>query len=264
MPVDPGKTRKILVVHGVQTGTDEDLDQHELIDELVRDRLNNINIDFKTELYAYENINDKAQKKYKRLLGVILSGLIAKVAAKKALDLIGDVVIALNDDSTAAKIRKGLTEKILDIYEEGNPLFIVAHSLGSIYAFDVVNALMKRNDLFDRNSRETWPVQALVTMGSPIGLKMFKRNKIYEMGDGRHFFRWINYWDRTDPVVSGSFYGKPLEGYHIVERFTKDMDASGWFIKDRVVDVGHAWLRAHTGYWRSAPIGDDLAALITT
>ena len=39
---------------------------------------------------------------------------------------------------------------------------------------------------------------------------------------------------------------------------------SGWFIQDRVVDVGRAWLAAHVGYWRHPAIGDDLATLITT
>jgi hypothetical protein len=181
-----------------------------------------------------------------------------------AADLVGDVVIALEDGSTAAKIRAGLRERILETFEEGNPLYLVAHSLGTIYALDVVNALMKEEGIFDRESRKTWPVQALITMGSPVGLSMFKRSKVTQLGEGRRFFRWANYWARTDPVVSGSFYGKPQQGYHIASRFITSSETSGWFIQDRVVDIGKVWLLAHSGYWDHAPIGDDLARLITS
>lgn len=77
-----------------------------------------------------------------------------------------------------------------------------------------------------------------------IGLSI-KRNRVRAFGAGRHFFRWINYWDRTDPIVSGSFYGKPQQGYDIVEKFAAGDADSGRFIQDRVADVGRAWLAAH-------------------
>jgi hypothetical protein len=262
--VDPGKTRKILVVHGVQTGDDKDLNQDKDIEALVIDRLNGIPVDFKAEMYRYENINDEAQKLYRSVIKLFIDNIIAKKAVDLTADLVGDVLIALNDGSTAQKIRQGLVNKILEIYEEGNPLYIVAHSLGTIYAFDAINQLIEKNGHFDRNSRKTWPVQAMVTMGSPIGLSMFGRNSIKEFGQGRHFFRWINYWDRTDPVVTSSFYGKPQQGYDIVEKFSSDTDKTGWFIQDKVVDVGRSWLLAHVGYWNHPGVGDDLAALITS
>jgi hypothetical protein len=268
LAVDPSKPRKVLVVHGVQTSTDEELNQHEDIDALIRARLNGIPVQFGCEMYRYENINDAAQRKLKRLITLLTRALsLQKPVSDVAgfgVDLLGDVLIALNNDATAAKIRKGLREHILEIFEQGNPLYLVAHSLGTVYALDVINQLMKEDEIFRRESRKTWPVQALVTMGSPLGLSMFKRNKVTRLGTGRHFFRWLNYWARTDPVTTGSFYGRPRQGYHIAERFHTASDRSGWFIQDRVVDVGRVWLMAHTGYWDHAPIGDDLAALITT
>jgi len=264
MPVDPQKPRRILVVHGVQTGTNEDQDQHKLIQGLVTDRLNGAPVDFESDIYRYEDLNDAATKKLSRVLKLFLDNIIAEKTVDLAIDLIGDVLIALRKGSTAHRIRQGLIDRILSSYDEGNPLYVVAHSLGSIYAFDAVNELIARTDLFDRDSRKTWPVQALMTLGSPIGLPMFKRIRVPRFGPGRHFFRWINYWDRTDPIVSGSFYGKPQQGYDIVERFDTATDESGWFIQDRVVDVGRAWLAAHVGYWRHPAIGDDLATLITT
>jgi hypothetical protein len=264
MPVDPKKQRRILVVHGVQTGTNADLDQHKLIKSLVTDRLNGAPVDFDVDIYRYEDLNDATKNKLSRVLKLFLDSVVAEKTVDVGVDLVGDVLIALKDGSTAHRIRQGLIAKIMQSYEQGYPLYIVAHSLGSIYAFDAINQLIARRDLFDRESRKTWPVQALVTLGSPIGLPMFKRNRVTPFGPGRHFFRWINYWDRTDPIVSGSFYGKPQQGYDIVERLSSADAQTGWFIQDRVVDVGPAWLLAHVGYWRHPAVGDDLATLITT
>jgi hypothetical protein len=268
--VDSTKTRRILAVHGVRTDRDDNIKCHEVLRTLIIDRLNNMPAKFEIEMYKYENINDAAQDKLTKVLDVFLAKLIDKVPFGKLLgslidqgiDLVGDVLIKLKEGTTAMVIRDGLIERIEQIYKEGNPLYIVSHSLGSIYAFDAVNELMKKRQYFDRESRRTWPVQALVTMGSPIGLAMFKRNSVKNMGVGRHYFRWINYWARTDPVVSGSFYGKPYDGYHIAERFSTSKEKCGWFIQDRVLDLGKTWLMAHAGYWQDPGIGDDLVTLI--
>lgn len=273
MPIDPKKSRKVLVVHGVQTGTDADIKAHERIRDLIADRSSGLYLDFETELYAYEDVNDEAKEKLFKVIDFftgflsrkeIMGGLLGKYL-DAGVDLVGDVLINLSGGSAAQQIRAGLVKRIEDIYAEGNPLYIVAHSLGTIYAFDAVNELIKGdNEYFDREDRKTWPVQSLVTMGSPIGLSMFDRDSIVELGEGRKYFRWVNYWARTDPVVSGSFYGKPQEGYRIAEKFVSDSDRSGWFVQDRVVDVGKAWLMAHTSYWDHPGIGDDLLWLITS
>jgi hypothetical protein len=267
MAVDPKKKRVILVVHGVQSGSDADLHQDRQIRDLVFNRLNGLPLDFDAAMYRYENINDEAQKKLRTVLGLFLKALTTPVAGKivdVTTDIVGDVLIKLKNGTTAQVIRQGLKEEILSYYEEGNPLYLVAHSLGSIYAFDVVNELIAGRGHFTRDDRKTWPVQALVTLGSPIGLTMFKRSSVKELGEGRKLFRWINCWARTDPVVSGSFYGHPEQAYVIAERFASTAPMCGWFIQDRVVDIGKAWLMAHTGYWDLPAIGDDLAALITS
>ena len=90
-----------------------------------------------------------------------------------------------------------MKERILEVYEDGNPCYVVAHSLGSIYALDVVNELIRDSNYFDRSNRKQWPVQGLVTIGSPLGLSIFKRNKVASLGEGRNFLRWMNYWDRN-------------------------------------------------------------------
>jgi hypothetical protein len=267
MPVDPDLPRKILVVHGVQTGTSEDQDQHLIVDEAIRDRLNGLPLDFETDIYRYEDLNDEAQRKFRDLVRLLVTAMGAKIplaATDAAIDLIGDVVVNLADGSTAEAIRTGLETRILDLYEKGNPCYVLAHSLGSVYAFDVVNRLISTNGLFERDRRRTWPVQGLVTIGSPLGLSMFERHRVRKLGPGRKLLRWYNYWDRTDPIVSGSFYGRPQQGYRIVERFTNNGPDAGWLIQDRVVDIGRAWLMAHVGYWRHPALADDLITFISS
>jgi hypothetical protein len=265
MPVNPTKSRTVLVVHGVQVASDKKLNQHKQIDELLRSRLGNTALDFKAELYRYENLNDATLKKFKTLIDLIAKTKVGKVLAKTALDLVGDVVINLADGSTAAKIRAGLRERILETYDKGNPCYIVAHSLGSIYAFDVINELMKEDDFFLRDSRKTWPVQGLTTIGSPIGLGMFRsrgRRTIAQLGAGNKWFRWNNYWDRTDPVVSGNIFGKQLNGFDIAEKYRTDSPEQGWAIRDINVDTGKGWLLAHVAYWESPFVGDGLFSMV--
>jgi len=265
MPVDPTKPRTILVVHGVQTGNNSELNQDQLIADLLKSRLGNMHFQFKTDLYRYEDINDQAKQKFFKLNQLFTSLPIGLSLPDVALDLIGDVVSARLDTSTAAQIRQGLKEKILEIFASGSPCYIVAHSLGSIYAFDVINELMADKQFFDRNSRKIWPVQGLITIGSPIGLAMFKkvRNKVQELGEGTKLFRWINYWDRNDPVVSGQIFGQNLSGFEIAENFRTDSPQMGWVIRDKVVDTGKAWLMAHVAYWEVPVVGDGIFELVT-
>jgi predicted alpha/beta hydrolase family esterase len=279
MSVDPRKSREILVVHGIQTGTDGDLNSHRQLGNLVARHLNGIPIGFDCELYRYENVNDHAQAKLTRLMnaaaeallgGRPLAGMLLD-GIDDAIDLVYDVVIALAADSTAAAIRDGLCERIMDSYlNRGHPLYLVAHSLGSVYALDAVNQLIRTrpSGVFDRDRRKTWPVQGLITLGSPLGLPMFGADrKLEALGPGRKWFRWFNYWSRTDPVVSASFYGAPNGGYQIAERFGRPFALGGelgWIVHDRVVDSGAAWLAAHAAYWSYPALGDDLVTFISS
>lgn len=266
MPVDPSLPRKVLVVHGVQTSTDN-LNQDILVDELIKSRIGNIPLAYQCELYRYKNIAAAALKKYQTLLDLLVANPVGQAVGDAVLQLAGDVVISLENGSTADKIRKGLRKAILDIYAEGNPCYIVAHSLGSIYTFDVINSLIGDGGYFDRASRKTWPVQGLLTIGSPIGLDMFKksgRSMLKDFGAGDKWFRWLNMWDPNDPVVSGDIFGEHLTGYKIAEDFLSGNPDQGWVIRDIVTDTGKSWLMAHTAYWHSPVIGDKLVDMMTS
>lgn len=254
------------MVHGVQPGSDATLDQDKAIAELIRSRLGNVSFSFECELYRYENLNDAAQKKFKLLNKLLVESPVGEAVSEKVIDIVGDVVIPLSDNSTARQIRQGLKEKILAIHNSGNPCYIVAHSLGSIYAFDVINALIAERLYFDRNSRLTWPVQGLLTIGSPLGLDLFRigRDKIQNLGAGRERLRWLNILDRTDPVVSGKIFGQHFSEYKIAEDFLAADPAQGWKIRDLAVDTGKVWLLAHNAYWNSPVVGDKLVDMVTT
>lgn len=161
MSVNPRKSRTVLVVHGVQLGADKDQKQHKLMKNLIDNRLGNLPLKYSTDLYRYEDINDKVVQPAKKLMKSIGKTAAGKVVVNATMDLIGDVVINLVDASVAQKIRDGLKQKILSIYEAGNPCYLVAHSLGSIYAFDVVNELIRDENLAstgsDDNRFTDWP-----------------------------------------------------------------------------------------------------------
>jgi hypothetical protein len=266
MPVNPSLPRKVLIVHGVQTGPDN-LNQDTLVDELIKSRIGNIPLSYACELYRYENINAAAQKKYKDLLNLLVADPVGQAVGDAVLEMVGDVVISLKNGSTADMIRQGLRQAILDIFAAGNPCYIVAHSLGTIYTFDVLNALLVAGGYFDPGSRKTWPVQGLLTVGSPIGLDMFKvsgRDNIKDFGAGDKWFRWLNLWDPNDPVVSGDIFGQHLSGFKIAEQFISGQPEQGWIIRDISLDTGKMWLMAHTAYWHSAVVGDKLVDMISS
>lgn len=260
MSVDSKKERVVLVVHGVQIGSGDNLQQHEKVKQLIEGTRHGNPVQYRTELYAYENINNQAQKKFSSLIGKIAQTPIQAVAAKVALDLIGDVVIARLDGSTAATIRSGLKEKIHSFFANGNPCYLVGHSLGSVYVLDVVNELMKDRTFFDRNDRTTWPIQGMVTIGSPLGLGMFRNNrrKIQQLGNGLSSFRWDNYWDPTDPVVSGRIFGTQLQGTDVAQKYLNANEDAGWAIFDVPMDTGKQWLLSHTAYWDHPTVGHGI------
>ena len=265
MSVNPKSQRKIVVVHGVQVGEDKDQKHHQAISNSVKSRLGNIPLDFSAEMFLYEDINDEAQRLFSGVSSAIAGTAVGGVITSKIIDLIGDVVISLADGSTAHQIREALKAQILDHYEKGNPCYLVAHSLGSIYAFDVLNELIRDDKYFDRNSRKTWPVQGILTIGSPICLDLFNRSRkhVENLGEGNKWLRWYNYWDRTDPVVTGNIFGKQTASYDIAELYQTADKHQGWVIRDKIIDTGKVWLMSHVAYWDSPVVGDTLVEMVT-
>lgn len=277
MPVDFRKEAHILAVHGVQLGEDESIKSKELVRDLIEESLSLSHLErkFKVHGFFYENINDEAQKFYKAISTAVSSGLpLAGPALKAVIDIAGDVVTAAKNTSTARKIRDRLRKKILKSYESDHQLVVISHSLGTIYALDVVNELIAEDEYFKGDDRNTWPVQGLITMGSPLGLEietlgatLFEKRPIEPITNAEfEVFPWHNYFNRLDPIVSGRVFGAPLkvEGATgpVEQRYGEDTKSAQWLLQGHVVTSGRQWLLAHTTYWNNPLIGDRLVDLI--
>jgi len=277
MPVDFRKPAHVVVVHGVQSGEDEDIKSEQQIRLLINRSLaeSHIEKDFLVKGYLYEDINDNAQQLYQGIAKAITSGkpLVGK-AIETVIDLVGDVVTAAKNTSTAHLIRKELQNTILESYRSKNQVVVVAHSLGTIYALDVINKLITMTNYFKGDDRDSWPVQGLITIGSPLGLgleiggvKIFEKRRINSIENAEYnLFPWHNYYNRLDPVVSGSIFGAPveIEGAKgpVEARYGPSVLGASWLLQGHVVTSGAQWLLAHSTYWSNPAIGDNLIDML--
>lgn len=275
MPVDFKQPPEILVIHGVQMGDDNDLRQHETIkanlDALISDpELHFADpLEFHTAIFKYEDINDEASYLVRRILASMTGNAIAGWVVDKAADLVGDVFLAISQGAVYQQITRRLEERILSVHEQGKPLYVVAHSLGSYYAFEVINGLIRKWRMAN-SDRKIWPVHGLVTIGSPLGLELFKRdaeslNRVKEDVNmkSRPRFPWKNYWDRQDPVVTGNIMGFPKENRFPLRFNRQAAKRKGWNIRSEEINSGHtAHLGAHTAYWRDRTVGQGLVNML--
>ncbi len=277
MSVDFRKEAHILAVHGVQLGEDEGNECEELVRKLVTKSLSQSHLEREFEVFGffYEDINDQAQKFYKTIASAVSSSIpLAGSALKAVIDIAGDVVTASKGTSTAKKIRNKLKKQILRSYKDGHQLVVVSHSLGTIYALDVINELIGEEEYFDGDDRNTWPVQGLITMGSPLGLAieilgatLFEKRQIEPIAKAEfEVFPWHNYFNRLDPIVSGRVFGAPLKVQGakgpVEHRYGEDTKAAQWLLQGHAVTSGKQWLLAHTTYWKNPKVGDRLVDII--
>lgn len=126
-------------------------------------------------------------------------------AAKKYLgfDLIADAVLALKlKDLHLYYTNKTKNKELRDLLKArlkkhaGGQIMIIAHSMGSIIAYDVLRQM----------GRDTpgLRVDHFITIGSPLGLPHVK-NRIYQENDlvrtPSCVNKWTNFADRRDPVA---------------------------------------------------------------
>lgn len=277
MAVDFRKPAHVLAVHGVQTSEDADIASDQQIRALITRSLADVHVEkeFRVKGYFYEDINDEAQRFYQGIGTALTAGSpLAGQALDTIVDLVGDVVTAAKNTSTAHLIRKGLRDKILESYRSRNQLVVVAHSLGTIYALDVINGLIANRRYFKGDDRATWPVQGFISMGSPLGLglefagvKMFEKRPLHSIRDAEFsLFPWHNYYNRLDPIVSGNIFGVPVDvdgaKGPVEARYGSTVQASNWLLKGHVVTSGQQWLLAHVAYWDNPTIGDRLVDML--
>jgi pimeloyl-ACP methyl ester carboxylesterase len=95
-----------------------------------------------------------------------------------------------NEEGRAVKIRQRVTEELSDAAAAGRRIMLIAHSLGSVIAFDVLWELSRLHDSEVR-------VDEFVTIGSPLGLNFVQHRMLgaHEHGIRRYpdnIQRWSN------------------------------------------------------------------------
>jgi hypothetical protein len=275
MAVDFEKKPAILVIHGVQTGDDTDQRQHKNIQSTLEKLLSSpdLHLDeplkFTTDMFKYEDINDDASYLMRRVLSTMTGNAISGWVVDKAVDLVGDVLLALSEGDAYEQIKNAFTDRIMGFNENGMPVYVVAHSLGSFYALEVLNDLFEGLK-FAENDKTTWPVHGLITIGSPLGLEIFKRSvdtlnrrSINVSVKTKPRFTWKNYWDRQDPIVTGSILGYPKENNFPLRFDRQSAKKKGWSIRSDEVNSGTtAHLAAHTSYWHSPTVGQGIVNML--
>lgn len=124
----------------------------------------------------------------KRYLG------INKVADKVLEAKLSDLYRYYNEAEIRAKLRRRLSDEILS--HKGKRIMLIAHSMGSIIAYDVLRLIGREAPDFE--------LDHFVTIGSPLGLPHVL-NRIYQenhlVRSPTVVRRWTNFADRRDPVA---------------------------------------------------------------
>ncbi|ARV61115.1 hypothetical protein BZZ01_23080 [Nostocales cyanobacterium HT-58-2] len=199
----------------------------------------------------------------------------------------GDVVAYVSEDvnfirrTVWTQIWKDLKQPL----EQGATYSIIAHSLGSIIAFDYLFHLFQNQDDFsfipkpdpiarpedsNLNTITVKPEEIRLlreqfrhffTMGSPIGLFMMRKGslwmegepfaKLYNpvKGEGRS---WYNFWDSEDPIA-----------YPLAQLFKRNSQNQNQTLVDIPVETGFLIFDSHTRYWENGDVAQKIANVLT-
>lgn len=125
------------------------------------------------------------------------------------------------DEAKRGFLRGKLHDALLA--QKGKRIMLIAHSMGSIVAYDVLRALGKENPKFE--------VDHLVTLGSPLGMPYVLhkiRNENSAVRTPSVVRRWTNLADRRDPVAVD---------VHLADDF--DSNNHGVTVEDKLVINGY-------------------------
>lgn len=145
---------------------------------------------------------------------------------------------------------------------------LVAHSLGSVIAFDYLFHLFVKDMLFVGDDEVTPEVvqklkenfSSLFTFGSPIALFMLRKSKLWKghrkfhdivnpvFGTGR---TWLNFYDEQDIIA-----------YPLANLFNKGISNADRFVKDIIVNTGATPFDSHISYWRNHDLTREIACAL--
>jgi hypothetical protein len=128
-----------------------------------------------------------------------------------------DLGLYYNDEVKRTDLRRRLREAL--IRHEGKRIMLIAHSMGTIVAYDVLREL--------GNERPAFTISHLVTLGSPLGLPhvLFKITREHLTARTPSIVeQWSNFADRRDPVAADT---------HLADDY--DENARGVTVRDQLV-----------------------------
>ncbi|MDX2130314.1 MAG: hypothetical protein SFU91_14865 [Chloroherpetonaceae bacterium] len=173
---------------------------------------------------------------------------------------IGDVVAYTDENDNG--IRKAVQQELLAHCADA-PYSIIAHSLGSVIAFDFLYYLFAKNQFFyPTNSTSTPSVvkpyqenfRNFFTMGSPIGLFFMRKSDLWKDNFNNLINpvskHWLNFYHPYDPIAY------PLQGF-----FASNTN-NPKTLRDIEVDTG-SLLNSHTGYWENMDVAKKIAKILS-
>ncbi|MGE0267377.1 MAG: hypothetical protein AB7S78_02825 [Candidatus Omnitrophota bacterium] len=169
---------------------------------------------------------------------------IWNIFTKKIDPLVLQILFYVKDkgdkESGRMSILQRIDERFREITAEGKDLVVVAHSLGSVIAFDYLFGFRKfRAD-------PDWTIKALITLGSPVPLfisAMGHTDSDIRLPD--NLKGWYNLYDPDDGVARRC---KP---------FFSNID-----LKDISVNTGFFPVEAHRKYWDGKNTSWEIAKIL--
>jgi len=167
-------------------------------------------------------------------------------------DLIADVFIYDGPQRTRL-IRDHVRGAVLaERQASGRGVVLHGNSLGSVVALDVVRDMLDRGEIGPSIAVDRWPVRALLTTGSPLGLDLPLHGGFVDravdlakrLPRPLDKFRWENVFDPNDPVVTGSLFGL----HKGLVNLTRFPGYKRLRVHEITPQTGQH-LRAHLGYW---------------
>lgn len=182
---------------------------------------------------------------------------------------LGDVTayVAVNDN----KIRSSVWHDMKRALAQYEGYSIIAHSLGSIVAYDYVFNLLVRNVLFLADFHPQPPAEEIVrlqnnfthlfTLGAPIGLFMMRQGELWmeernfrdiiNPVQGSHR-RWLNFHNNCDPIA-----------YPLEKLFAQNSQNSNCFLQDIHVQTGNLVVNSHLNYWQNDKVAQQIARTLS-
>lgn len=170
---------------------------------------------------------------------------------RQIITSVSDVMVYKSKE-WSGEIQKMVLDRIEPYIATGDAVSIIAHSLGSVVAFDTLYASVGHNPKWkDADFRPS----NLFTMGSPIALFTLDLER-----EAKHRGSRIQDDDSLVPMVQddGVWYNF-LDAQDVIAYPLETLFKDVFDLKDIVVQTGTNPRKAHDGYWSNAEVADFIA-----